>query len=146
MGFTQSITSGFANYINFSGRATRSEFWFWYLFTLLGGFLFGFIDGIYIAMSGGTLEESIGVLGTLFTLGTLLPSLAMTARRLHDVNRSGWWMLISFTIIGLIPLLYWYCIRGTYGDNFYGPDPLVKDDNQPSASNPGKNVPIFPRQ
>jgi uncharacterized membrane protein YhaH (DUF805 family) len=60
----------------------------------------------------------------LATLATLLPTLAVSARRLHDIDRSGWWALLIFTVIGYIVLIYWACLRGTVGANRFGPDPL----------------------
>jgi len=72
-------------------------------------------------------------LSYLANLGLFLPSLAVAVRRLHDTNRSGWWYLIAFTIIGIIPLIIWFATRGTIGDNQYGPDSL-SDAGAPAAS------------
>ena len=114
MGFGQAISSGFSNYINFSGRACRSEFWFWRLFYLLAAIGLGVIEGVRIHALVGLLE-----------LGMFLPSLAMALRRLHDLDRRGWWyFLVLVPIIGWIILLIWYCTRGTVGPNRFGPDPL----------------------
>lgn len=54
----------------------------------------------------------------------LIPSIAVYIRRLHDVNRSGWWVFIALTIVGIIPLIIWVCSKGTDGPNDYGDDPL----------------------
>ena len=58
----------------------------------------------------------------LFSLVTLLPGILLSVRRLHDINRSGWWLLFSITLIGLVPLIYWACQRGDRVENDYGPD------------------------
>lgn len=125
MNFKQAIISGFQNYVTFSGRAPRSEYWYWVLFVFLTSFVLGVIDATLF----GTTPESASPISGLFSLATLLPGLAITARRLHDNNRSGWWMLIAFTVIGLIPLIIWYCTKGDAGDNRFGADPL---GNQPA--------------
>jgi uncharacterized membrane protein YhaH (DUF805 family) len=63
-------------------------------------------------------------MAVLASLATLLPTLAVSARRLHDIDRSGWWTLLIFTVIGYIVLIYWACLRGTVGANRFGSDPL----------------------
>lgn len=90
------------NYVNFSGRARRKEYWYFYLFQIL----IGLILVISLAIIGVS-DAGIDAISGLLSLFFLLPSLAVGARRLHDVNRSGWWMLLALTIIGLIPLLIW---------------------------------------
>jgi len=118
MNFTQAITSGFQNYVNFSGRAVRSEYWFWTLFTILVSIVAGLIDlALFRSLDFSPLQSLVG-------LGLLLPSLAVSIRRLHDLDRTGWWFLLVFTIIGAIVLLVWNCMRGTIGPNRFGPDPL----------------------
>ena len=62
----------------------------------------------------------------VFNLATLIPSIAVSVRRLHDTNRSGWWNLIALTFVGIIPLLIWLCQAGDKNDNQYGGDPLAK--------------------
>jgi len=82
MGFGQAISSGFSNYVNFSDRACRSEYWFWILFYYIGFAVAAIIDaaiGIY-------------VLTGLYSLAVLLPTLALAIRRLHDLDRTGWWI------------------------------------------------------
>ena len=90
------------NYANFSGRARRKEYWYFYLFQIVLGLGIGIVLGI-----AGISDDSMDVVSGLLSLAFLLPTLAVGARRLHDVNRSGWWMLIAFTIIGFIPLFIW---------------------------------------
>lgn len=86
------------NYATFSGRARRKEYWYFYLFQIVLGIVLGI---------AGISDDSVNVMSGLLSLAFLLPTLAVGARRLHDINRSGWWMLIAFTIIGLIPLFIW---------------------------------------
>jgi uncharacterized membrane protein YhaH (DUF805 family) len=119
MTFTEAIKSGFSNYVNFNGRAARSEFWYWSLFTTLVTVVVDIID--YVVGSGA------GLLGELWGLATLLPGLAVGARRLHDTDRSGFWLFIGLLpLVGWIVLIVWWCFRGTSGSNQYGPDPLGK--------------------
>jgi uncharacterized membrane protein YhaH (DUF805 family) len=92
MTFGEAITSGFSNYVNFTGRAARSEFWYWALFTFLVGIA---VDAVDYSMGSGS-----GLLSELWGLATLLPNLAVGARRLHDTDRSGFWLFL-----GLLPLI-----------------------------------------
>jgi uncharacterized membrane protein YhaH (DUF805 family) len=122
MNFGQAIKSGFVNYVTFSGRAPRSEFWYWALFVVLVTIAAGILDrGLF------DFEESTttGVFGPLASLVFFLPGLAVAARRLHDLDRSAWWLLIILTIVGIILLWVWDCIKGTTGPNRFGPDPLA---------------------
>lgn len=114
----QAIQSGFSNYATFSGRAARSEFWYWVLFGLLISLAGGVLDGVIFE------DMEIGPIGALISLGLLLPGIAIGVRRLHDIDRTGWWTLISLTGIGVILLIVWACIKGTTGPNRFGPDPL----------------------
>ncbi len=123
MNFQQAIASCFTNYATFAGRAARSEYWYWLLFTVIVSIVLGVVD---VLIFGAPSPDSPGIqpLSTLFSLGVLLPGIAVGVRRLHDVDRNGWWMLIPLTIIGIIPLIYWICIKGTTGANRFGDDPL----------------------
>jgi len=106
MNFWQAIWSGFYNYVKFSGRAVRSEYWFWALFTVIGGLATGSLDyAIFPDATGSPLNG-------IFELITFLPSLGMAIRRLHDIDGTGWWLLIALTIIGIFVLLYWACKGG----------------------------------
>lgn len=103
------------NYATFSGRARRKEYWMFALFNIIVGIVLIIIDyiiGTYFALYG------------LYCLGIILPSLAVSVRRLHDVNKSGWWIFISLIpLIGGIWLLVLFVTDGTAGDNQYGPSP-----------------------
>jgi uncharacterized membrane protein YhaH (DUF805 family) len=117
MTFSESVsTCLLKKYADFEGRARRSEYWWFMLFQLLVSVGLGIATGML-----GLSEVTSGGLSLLFSLAMLLPSIAVAARRLHDVNRSGWWQLIAFTIIGIIPLLYWMCMPGDAQANEYGP-------------------------
>jgi uncharacterized membrane protein YhaH (DUF805 family) len=121
--FTQAIASNFRRYVDFNGRSSRSEFWWWVLFQFIIGYVFALLEVIV----GGPMSSMYGLvvgLSWLVNLGLFLPSLAVAVRRLHDTGRSGWWYLLVLTIIGIIPLIIWYATPGTVGDNRYGPDPL----------------------
>jgi uncharacterized membrane protein YhaH (DUF805 family) len=111
----RAISSGFSNYTNFNGRASRSAFWYWAAFVIIVSIPTQMID-LFIGFP---------VTRNLANLGLLLPSIAVAVRRLHDIDRTGWWQLLSFTIIGIPVLLWWSCAKGTDGPNRYGPDPLA---------------------
>jgi uncharacterized membrane protein YhaH (DUF805 family) len=120
MGFGQAIASGFANYVNFSGRATRPAYWYFVLFLVIVGIVTALID---VLVLGAT---EIGLTNAIFSLATLLPSLAVTIRRLHDTGRTGWWIFLAFVpLIGIILLIVWWCQRGEPGPNAYGPAPAA---------------------
>lgn len=121
MDFMTAIRTCFSKYVDWNGRALRSEFWWWMLFTAIASIVFGIFDSVLF----GTSWEDTGVLEMLFSLGTFLPSLFVGTRRLHDVGRSGWWQLIALTIVGILVLLYWWIIEGQHGENEYGPHPLA---------------------
>jgi uncharacterized membrane protein YhaH (DUF805 family) len=115
MTFGQAISSCYANYATFEGRASRSEYWFFALFHLL-----------LVLVSAILIPVGIGILMLVVVgLGNFLPSLAVTVRRLHDTDHSGWtYLLILIPLVGPIILLIWLCSRGSWGDNRFGFDPL----------------------
>lgn len=119
MGFVEAIQSGFRNYVNFSGRASRSEFWYWVLFGFLLGVAAAVVDAIL-----HTQTQAGGIVNNLIGLALFLPGLAVAVRRLHDTDRTGWWYLLVFTIIGIIPLIIWFCSAGTPYANRFGENPL----------------------
>jgi len=118
MNFGQAIASGFKKYVDFTGRAARSEFWYWTLFAFLASIVAAFIDG---AAGLGDVSPVQSIVGLVL----LLPGLAVSARRLHDLDRTAWWLLLLLTGIGIILLIIWDCMRGTQGPNRFGPDPLA---------------------
>ena len=102
-------------FAEFNGRARRTEYW---MFSL-----FNFMAGILVALADGVLGTA-GMLGLIFNLAVLVPSLAVTARRLHDTDRSGWMMLIALIpLVGPIVLLVFMCLDSKPGENRFGPNP-----------------------
>lgn len=104
------------NYCNFSGRASRSEFW-WFV-------LFNFILSAVISIVFCWSQDTMNVITGLVNLALLLPSLGLAVRRLHDIGKSGWWIFISLIpIVGWILLIVWYCKDSQMETNEYGPVP-----------------------
>ena len=123
MDFWGAIKSGFSNYVTFSGRATRSEFWYWILFTVLGAAATSIIDAAMFPQTEWS--PLFSPLSSVFDLLTFLPGLSVSVRRLHDLDRRGWWLLIALIpLIGAIVLIVVFCQHGTPGDNRFGPDRL----------------------
>lgn len=104
--FGDAIKICFNKYADFEGRARRSEFWWWYLFTVLVSLGVGWIP----------------VVGQIVSIALLVPSYAVGARRLHDTGRSGWWQLLQLTCVGSIILIIWWS-EDSHEDNEYGPSP-----------------------
>lgn len=130
MTFSDAVRNNFAKYATFSGRAPRSEFWWWALFTFVANIVLGGID---MALFGtatfgpGSFEmhTNFSPLAGIFSLVVLLPSLAVAVRRLHDTDHSGWWWwLILIPLVGIIVLIVWWASEGTRGSNRYGADPF----------------------
>ena len=115
------IDKAFRNYLNFSGRSNRSEFWYFFLFILIVNFLTTLIDTYII----GYHPEEMGIVSGIFWLVTCIPQLSITFRRLHDVGKSGWWFLLSFTVIGFVPLIVWWCSISEPKKNRYGKVPKM---------------------
>ena len=130
MNFPSAIRTCFQKYAAFEGRALRSEYWWFALFLFVASIVTDLMD---IALFG-LMSSDFGPLNTLFSLGTLIPSLAAGARRLHDRGRSGWWQLLWIVpVIGWIVLLYWLVTEGDAGPNCFGPHPL---EDQPARPDP----------
>jgi uncharacterized membrane protein YhaH (DUF805 family) len=121
MNFGQAIQSGFRNYVNFNGRAMRSEYWYWTLFAVL----------LQLAVEMVT-DGEVSWISGLVSLALFLPSLSVSIRRLHDIDKSGWWFLLWFVpIVGWIVMIYWACRKGTDGANRFGPDPVIATPAEP---------------
>jgi uncharacterized membrane protein YhaH (DUF805 family) len=109
MGFVEAIQSGLGKYAEFDGRACRSEYWYFHLFAFLA---------VFVGLITGPVD-------VLIALVLFLPTLAVNVRRLHDINKSGWYIFIAcIPLVGPVILLIWHCARGTDGDNQFGPDPI----------------------
>ncbi|RAP74928.1 DUF805 domain-containing protein [Paenibacillus montanisoli] len=102
------------NYVVFEGRARRKEYWMFVLFNVI----------ISLVLSGLARMLGMSWISSIYSLAVLLPGLAVAVRRLHDTNRSGWWLLINFVpLIGFIIFIVFMCLEGDPGDNQYGPNP-----------------------
>ena len=115
------FTEALKKYAVFSGRSRRKEYWYFVLFTVLISITLSIIDGLT-----GTYESSagVGLLSGIFGLAMLIPSIAVSVRRLHDIDRTGWWVLISLVpLIGWIVLLVFHVQDSTLGSNRYGSNP-----------------------
>jgi uncharacterized membrane protein YhaH (DUF805 family) len=118
MGFTEAVRVVIVErYADFQGRAPRSELWWFVLFYLLLSVAIGLVSAISDVLGG--------LLNLVVTIGLLVPVIAVQVRRLHDTDRTGWWVLIGLVpVIGAIVLIVFFVQRGTEGDNRFGPDPL----------------------
>lgn len=117
------------NYIGFSGRARRKEYWMFTLFNLIVFFIAMLLDRLL----GITFENvGYGPIHQLYGLAVFLPSLAVAMRRLHDTDHSGWWWLLCFIpLIGAIVLIVWLATDGSTGDNRFGSDPKADEPRTP---------------
>jgi uncharacterized membrane protein YhaH (DUF805 family) len=107
-------------YAVFNGRARRKEYWFFVLFNIIITFVLGIIDGI----AGLKGAAGFGLLGILYSLAVLVPGLAVSVRRLHDTNRSGWWLLIALVpLLGAVVLIIFAAQDSQPNENQYGPNP-----------------------
>jgi uncharacterized membrane protein YhaH (DUF805 family) len=120
MSFKEAITYCFQNYIGFNGRAARSEYWYWVLFVVLLTIVAWLIDMTVFGFN----TTGVNPISAIVALATLLPGLAVSVRRLHDIDRTGWWVLLALTVVGAIVLIVWACMRGAVGANRFGRDPL----------------------
>ena len=151
MDFKTAVTTNFSKYATFTGRARRSEYWFFVLFNVLVSIALGVVSlflaipfaGLAAGLGAGILGAGAGflvsyfgifvLLSGLYGLAVIIPTVAVTVRRLHDLNATGWFVLIFF-LLSFIPILgffvaigqiVWYAQKGTGGENKYGPDPVV---------------------
>lgn len=133
MNFVQSVKSVYGNFVNFSGRACRSEYWWFVLFNIIVSVVVGIIEvslglgsGV-VSSGGGGVSASFagGPLSIIWMLINIIPGIAVGVRRMHDTDRSGWWLLIALIpIVGGIILIVWFATKGTTGPNRFGEDPL----------------------
>jgi uncharacterized membrane protein YhaH (DUF805 family) len=108
-------------YAVFSGRARRMEYWYFVLFNLIVAIVLALIDTLLGTTTG---VSSFGILSGIYSLAVLIPTLAVLVRRLHDIDRTGWWIFINLIpLVGTIVLLVFALTPGTPGSNRYGPDP-----------------------
>ncbi len=120
MTFMESIQTVFQKYAVFEGRARRSEYWWFYLaYAIVNGVL----SGIGNAFSGSGFGTAVTVISGIIGLACLVPTIAVTTRRLHDTGKSGWWQLLYLTCIGSIVILIFCAMDSQPGDNQYGSNP-----------------------
>ena len=112
MKFFEAVSTCFRKYADFSGRARRSEYWYFYLFNTI------------VTTVLNILPAELGIIATIYSLATLLPALAVTWRRMHDIGKNGAWSLIALIpLVGWILTIIWECRDSQPGENIYGPNP-----------------------
>lgn len=116
MTFGESIKTVFSKYVDFDGRARRSEYWYFTLFIFILDAVLWLLGHLVSAKFGNTLMS-------LVSLAIFLPSLGVAVRRLHDIGKSGWWVLLIITVIGSLLLIFWWVQDSQDGENEYGPNP-----------------------
>jgi uncharacterized membrane protein YhaH (DUF805 family) len=125
MTMPQAIRSAFAGWRTFSGRAGGTEYWW---FVLFGTIVFGLASLLDHAAFGRD-----ALFWAICTIVLLIPYAAVAVRRLHDTDRSGWWLLLAFVPLGNIVLLVWFCMPSTSGPNRFGPMPIaISDEGVPA--------------
>ncbi len=131
MDFMTAVKTCFSKYATFSGRAPRSEFWWFVLFVMVTNLVLSFVDSFLfgtVTTTANSFQASTNtpIFSGIFVLLTFLPYFSVLVRRLHDINRSGWWYwIILVPIVGFILLIVWFATKGTDGPNSYGEDPLA---------------------
>jgi uncharacterized membrane protein YhaH (DUF805 family) len=119
------------NYFNFEGRARRKEYWMFVLFNLIAGVVLAIVDSVLHTRTA----SGIGIVGSLYSLAVLVPSIAVGARRLHDIGRSGWWQLVGLIpVLGWIVMIVWAATEGDSGSNRFGPDPKLGEGGAPAMA------------
>ena len=121
MHFIESTKNYFLKWDDFSTRISRSEFWWGNLGVTITSIIVNFA---LVFLSDLVGFFSVVVLHVPFQIFVLIASTALAVRRLHDINKSGWWLLIYLTIVGILLLFYWACSKGDADENVFGPDPL----------------------
>jgi len=116
MTFVEAIKSVFTKYAVFEGRARRSEYW-WFVLA------YAIVNGLLSGIATATGLTIFTIISSIVALACLVPSIAVTTRRLHDTGKSGWWQLISLTFIGAIIIIVWTAMDSTPGSNKYGENP-----------------------
>ena len=122
MNIKESFISVFTNWSNFSGRACRSEYWYFYLSVILIASILGFVEG-YIGIFNE--EMGYGPLTALFQIIIIIPSISVISRRLQDRGISGWWQLSYFTIIGIFVIIILLMLPAKEDENKWGRNPLL---------------------
>ena len=127
-------------YAVFSGRARRAEYWYFSLFCLIFSVGLSVIE--IVAFGVDSMDPGQMALSAIFGLAVAIPSLAVSVRRLHDIDKSGWWFLLHFVVlVGTIILLIWACKSGTIGPNGFGEDPKKDGNGTEEAADPSPSHP-----
>lgn len=161
MSFSEAVRTCFRKYVDFKGRARRSEFWYWVLFTVIVGIVAGILDSALglnpEPVTGDTFTTTTsGPIANITSLALLLPGLAVAVRRLHDRDKSGWWILLNLIpLIGSLILLFAYYIKDSVpGANRFGPNPKGVEGGVPGGyaaydpgtyGQPGQQYPYDPQ-
>ena len=117
-------------YAVFSGRAQRAEYWYFALFNIIISVVLVGLD-MLLGFGG---DVGVGLLSGIYSLAVIIPGIAVAVRRLHDIERSGWWLLIGFIpLIGIIVLIIWFVKDSQPGENTYGPNPKGIGDSPATA-------------
>ena len=119
MGFGEAVRTCWKKYGDFDGRAARAEFWWWVLFVAVVQTLASVVLGLGLALfqNSGFLQWLLVLIFMVIVLAFILPSIAVSVRRLHDRDLSGWWYLLGFVPFGSLVLFVWYVLPGTKGPN-----------------------------
>lgn len=135
MGFQEAVRTCLSKYADFNGRASRAEFWWFFLFTVLVSLVLTIPLFIIVALMAamGDSSAGVGIMGVVMilwyivifavTIALFIPLLAVGARRLHDWGQTAWLLLLYFVPCGNIALIVMWALQGTPGDNAYGPKP-----------------------
>ena len=114
---------------DFAGRSTRREYWMYTLVLIIISFVLGILDSIIL---GEAALSQFLTFGNVFSLATVVPSISVSIRRLHDIDKSGWWLFLAFTVICILVLIYWACVSSDEDENRYGSPELA--DHEPSSA------------
>lgn len=119
MNMTTAVKTVFSKYATFSGRARRSEYWYFVLFNAIVGFVLGIIGGFIFG-------DGTNYLTSIYSLAVVVPAIAVSVRRLHDIGKSGFWYFINFIpFVGTIIMIVFCATDSQPGDNQYGPNPKM---------------------
>jgi uncharacterized membrane protein YhaH (DUF805 family) len=127
---------GLKNYFVFKGRARRKEFWMWILFSMIFSYAIMLIDyllgtNMYFYVGPENKEISFGIIGLVYNMLILIPNISIGVRRLHDINKSGWTLLMCLIpFAGIVIMIVFFCKPGISGSNKYGSDPKESMQNE----------------
>ncbi len=137
MGFVQATKNYFLKWIDFSSRSPRSEYWWGTLGASLVALIVSIPIGVVVGFASIGMDFDAETVANFVTIPLqiffMIAGIALGVRRLHDINKSGWWMLLYLTIIGALVVIYWCCVKGEDNGNRFGPDPLSAPDTPAST-------------